>query len=347
MDEPCMPRWRNCAQSSDDEILAINAIEHGLDPLSCGAAEVRELISTLELCHHKAARWVGNIVEAIGAGGTDKGLGTREPGRLHDAELVWQAAADALAVWCAGCPAASLQGTVGTVPASRLLARIGARTSPKEWQVQRVIDRIRSLIHWPPPTDDPAAEFTWILLSDASDGNEFRDACPERYAEHEDHWRDTARTIIRDTHDGHSAPLSLGLAIDMLWPCHWDFVGNLEVVLGAVGGNLSPERPFSACGRNIGRLPDREHYDLVCRSLQTFAESSQADGGTDPEVLGPLGSPLSTPRRKYAHIRALLHRPCRHLTPLRYGKGTSAVAKDQQGRASPPSIGARTCVGEH
>jgi len=297
MDEPCRPPWRNCTQTADVEILAIDAMEDGLAPLSAGAAAVRGLISAIELCHHKAARWVENTIQAIGDGGTSKGLGTRDPGRLHDAELVWQAACDALSAWCAGHPPASLEGAVGTVPVSRLLARVGPRTPLKEWQVHRVVDKVRSLVHWPPPTDDPSAGFTWLLFSDGTDGSTYRGSCPERYAEHEDHWLDTARTIIRDTHDGHSAPLPLGLAIDMLWPCHWDFVANLELVLGAIGGDLDPGRPFAACGRNIDLLPDRSHYSLVCRTLQSFTDASQTDAETDPQVLELLGA--SSPEKRW------------------------------------------------
>ena len=56
---------------------------------------------------------------------------------------------------------------------------------------------------------------------------------------------------------------------------------------------------------------------------------------------------LSTPRRKYRRIRAPLHPACGHLAPLRYSKGTSAVAKHQQAGASAPSIRAGICAGEH
>ena len=50
--------------------------------------------------------------------------------------------------------------SVGGVPASDLLRRVGDRTPLKEWQVSRVIEKISSLIHFPPPSDDPSAGFT-------------------------------------------------------------------------------------------------------------------------------------------------------------------------------------------
>jgi len=146
MNQPISLRWRNCALTADAEILAIDAMEDALGEIAPGVDKVRELISTLELCHHKADRWVHNILEAIAAGGSTKGLGTRQPGLQHDAEQVWSAACDALSAWCAGCPAASLEGSVGPVPAADLAGRIGDRTALKEWQVARVVDKVRSLI---------------------------------------------------------------------------------------------------------------------------------------------------------------------------------------------------------
>ena len=68
------PCWRNCALEADAEILAIDDMEDRMAPIDQTATQVRELISSLELCHHKADRWVHNIIEAIGAGETNKGL---------------------------------------------------------------------------------------------------------------------------------------------------------------------------------------------------------------------------------------------------------------------------------
>ena len=78
--------WRNCALEDDSEIMAIDRMEDHIAPIDPKVAQIRELISSLELCHHKAERWVGNIIKAIGAGETSKGLGTRSPGQRHPAE---------------------------------------------------------------------------------------------------------------------------------------------------------------------------------------------------------------------------------------------------------------------
>jgi hypothetical protein len=231
--------------------MAIDGMEDHIAPLGANVSKIRELVSSLEMCHHKADRWVYNIIEAIGAEATAKGLGTRSFGQQHASETVWQNACAALSAWCAGCPSPQVDLPIDTIPASRLLACLGERSPLKEWQVQRVIEKIRSVIHWPRSLDDPAAQYVWILLGAGEYELAYLDQCPEQYKEHEEFWRTTVRTIIHDTEHGDEAELSLALAIDMLWPCHWRFIENLRIVLDAIGGKLNSEKPFAACGRNI------------------------------------------------------------------------------------------------
>ena len=96
MTEPCRAWWRNCALEADPEILEIDRLEDAIAPVDAGLTRVRGLITGLELCHHKAERWIANIVEAIRSGDTGKGLGTRPEGQLHSAEEVWESACDSL-----------------------------------------------------------------------------------------------------------------------------------------------------------------------------------------------------------------------------------------------------------
>ena len=67
MGDPCRLWWRNCALEADPEIEAIDRMEDALGPLDPALARVRGLIGGLELCHHKAARWIDNVVAAIAA----------------------------------------------------------------------------------------------------------------------------------------------------------------------------------------------------------------------------------------------------------------------------------------
>jgi len=288
MTTSCRSWWRNCAIEADSEIIGIDRMEDHITPIDPNISKIRELISSLELCHHKAEQWVYNIIEAIGAGETKKGLGTRSPGRFHPAEKTWQNACAALSAWCAGCPGSSVHSpvSVGRVPVSRLLACLGERSPLKEWQVLRVIDKIRSTIHWPQSCDDPAAQYVWLLLSGGEYELTYRRQCPEHYSEHEDFWLTTARTIIHDTVDGKQSELSLALAIDMLMPCHWNFTENLQIVLEAIGGKLHPGKPFSACGRNIVLLPISDRMEIVSGTLRYFCGDMEKDTDVDGEMLG-------------------------------------------------------------
>jgi hypothetical protein len=266
-------------------------MENDIAPITPNVSRIRELISSLELCHHKADRWVYNIIEAIDRGETKKGLGTRLPGQYHPVEEIWQNACAALSAWCAGCPGTSVDVTIDTVPASRMLACLGDRSPLKEWQVQRVIEKIRSEIQWPQSQDDPTAQYVWILLSGGEYESVYLSQCPEYYKEHKDFWLTTVRTIIHDTENENEADLSLGLAIDMLWPCHWKFVENLQIVLEAIGGRLNPDKPFAACGRNIALLPIRRRMKIVSDTLKVFCGEPESNKEVDRDLLVLLGKP--------------------------------------------------------
>jgi hypothetical protein len=289
MTAPLRSWWRNCALHADSEILVIDGMEDRIGSLDAGVSKTRELISSLELCHHKADRWVHNIIEAIGAGRTDKGLGTRPSGQPHPRETVWQNACAALSAWCTGCPGTEIDLHIDSVPASQFIGGLGARSPLKEWQVQRVIEKVRSAIHWPQSTEDPTAQYVWLLLGGGEYELAYRSECPEHYKEHEEFWQRTARTIIHDTENGDDADLSLGLAIDMLMPCHWGFVENLGIVLDAIGGNLHPEKPFAACGRNIASVPIRGRMETVSKTLRVFCGDRDLDEDVDTDVLALLG----------------------------------------------------------
>jgi len=264
-------------------------MENDIAPIAPNVSRIRKLISSLELCHHKADRWVFNIIEAIGRGETEKGLGTRLPDQYNPVEEIWQNSCASLSAWCAGCPNTSVDLSIDTIPASRMLACLGERSSLKEWQVQRVIEKIRSSIHWPQSRNDPTAQYVCILLSGGEYESVYRNRCPEHYKEHEIFWLATVRSIIHDTENGNETELSLGIAIDMLQPCHWMFVQNLQIVLEAISGKLNPQKPFAACGRNITLLPIRGRMEIVSNTLRVFCGDSESNKELDTQMLELLG----------------------------------------------------------
>jgi hypothetical protein len=266
-------------------------MEDAISPLPPNVSRIRELISTLEMCHHKAERWVYNIIEAIGSGETAKGLGTRPRGQTHPAEQIWDNVRAALSAWCEGDPSAEVGLLVGTVPASQLLDNLGPRTPLKEWQVRRVIDRIREVIGWARSADDASLQYVPILEYGTEYESALRTECPECYRENADFWRKTVDTTIRDTEGGEPADVSLATAIDLLMPCNWNFVRNLETVLGAIGGDLNPTSPLALCARNVKLSPVCDRMKTVSNTLRVFHADSKPDEEADREVLALLGEP--------------------------------------------------------
>jgi len=57
--------WRNCALEADSEIIAIDRMEDHIAPIDPNVARIRELISGLELCHHKVERWGGRDEKGV------------------------------------------------------------------------------------------------------------------------------------------------------------------------------------------------------------------------------------------------------------------------------------------
>jgi len=106
----------------------------------------------------------------------------------------------------------------------------------------------------------------------------------------------TKNTLIHDTVDGRKGRISLGLSIDLLMPCHWDFVGSLVTILKAIGGDLHPPRPFACCSRNLGLSPLCDRVRTISNTLRSFWRGSKRIKDIDRDVLASLG-PATTVKR--------------------------------------------------
>jgi hypothetical protein len=169
------------------------------------------------------------------------------------------------------------------------LSKLGPRSALKEWQVQRVVARIREFIGWPRSMhhDDSVHVF---MEECGADWEPPRDAeCPQYYREHEGFWKQTMQARIHDTVDDEAGDISLAVAIDLMFPCNWNFVNNLETVLDAIGGELQSARPLAVCARNIRHAPVRERMRTVCRTLQASLQNQRSENDVDGAVLKLLG----------------------------------------------------------
>jgi hypothetical protein len=272
------PCWGNCrADPGDPEIVRIDAMEDALSPLSADLKAIRGLITSLEMCHHKAARWVALIIKAIADGKTAKGPGTRPQGARHPAEMDWQNCVRVLSAWCDG-ETVPIGIRMGDIPAEQLTAPLGERTDLRKWQVQRTIDKVRSYA-------EPDIHYVEIVE------NEGRFAQDAKFREA------TMSALIRDQVDGRPAEISLAAAIDHLEACHWDFIGNLMTVIGAIGGNLSPSVPYATCGRNIKLSPLRPRMEEMSDALRSFWDDRFAGAKSDASLRDLLGD--RTPDRRW------------------------------------------------
>jgi hypothetical protein len=282
--------WNNClVPDGDEEIAAIDALEDAIAPLDEDTKHIRGLIGRFEACHHKAARWAELIVEAIGSGRTTKGMGTRPPGKREPIEDVWQNCVAALSAWCAGCPAGKVGLDLGGIPASELVGGIGERTPLKEWQVQRVVEKVREYVAWPRAFSEPTSRYVGMQECGTDYESIQVEKCPERYREHSSFWDATMQTVIHDTVDGQPAEISLAAAIDHLQPCNWNFVRNLAIVLRAIGGDLSPREPLALHARNVKRAPIRKRMRTIAETLRAFCHDERKARGVDQSVTSALG----------------------------------------------------------
>ncbi len=272
------PCWMNCrTEPTDDEICRIDAMEDALSPLSADLKAIRRLITNLEMCHHKAERRVTLIIEAIASGKTDKGAGTRPKGSRHPVEMDWQNCVRVLSSWHDGMTVTD-DVQVGGISAQKLASAPGEPTALRRWQVQRVIDKVRSYA-------EPDARYVEIVENKdhlAKDA-EFREL--------------TMSAMIRDHVDGQPAAISLAAAIDHLEACHWEFIGNLVIVLNAIAGDLAPSRPYATCGRNISLNPIRPRMKQIADTLRSFWDEPFATVVTDASILDFLGD--KTPQKRW------------------------------------------------
>ena len=119
-----------------------------------------------------------------------------------------------------------------------------------------------------------------------------------------DHYKDAAEfleqtkeTIIHDTVDGLKAKMSLAMAIDMLEPCNWDFVGSIVTLLKAIGGELHPERPYVCHQRNLKLSPLCDRVRAISNTLGAFWKEEDSTEGVDANLLTVLGA--MTPEKRW------------------------------------------------
>jgi hypothetical protein len=282
--EGLRPCWQNCG-GTDDEVLALDALEDSLAPLDEPTIRIRRLITGFEACYHEADKEAEFIAAAIGAGQCPERTDERPAPRRKELEN----ARHILATSCEGLAITGLEPDVGGVRADELLRFIGEPSPLKRWQVARVADKISHAL-------DPNHPYHNLALNVGDYGEPGTSTAEEHYEKDTTFLRWTRETIIHDTVDGRKSKVSLAFAIDLLMPCSWDFVGCLVTILKAIGGDLHPQRPLACCARNIRLNPLCERLRIISDTLRFFWENDAPAGNIDRRILAALGAPTPVKR---------------------------------------------------
>jgi len=282
--------WQNCSGLddksllSDKELLSIDAIEDSIAPLSESTKRIRELITRFEACYHEADKEALRIIEAIGAERCARQSNARPPKRKREL----QNSHSILSLWCNNSEIKGIRLKVGGVSAKQLLGFIGEPNPLKVWQVQRIVERTGETL-------DPNQPYHRMALDLGDYGEPGAYSAGDYYKADAAFLKQTQEAIIHDTEDGRQAKISLAMAIDLLMPCHWDFVGALSVILKAIGGELHPKRPYACCSRNIKLSPLCDELKAISDTLGAFWQDN-TKGKTNRNIPALLGQATSAKR---------------------------------------------------
>ena len=286
------PCWLNCYGPDDKrvledkELLVIDAMEDSIAPLDDQTTAIRQLITRFEACYHEADKEAEYIIKSIAAGYCLEQSQQRPAERKKELEN----ARSILSMWCENTTIKGLGLDVGGIPADELLSFIGKPSPLKIWQVQRVVDKITEAL-------EPSRRYNWLALDLGDYGEPGAKPAGEYYKDDLTFLEQTKKTIIHDTLDGRKSKVSLAMAIDMLMPCHWDFVGSLVIILKAIGGDLHPDKPYACCARNLKLSPLCDRLRAISNTLRAFGKDEKTADNIESHLLASLGE--ATPVRHW------------------------------------------------
>ena len=270
--------WRNCVEDADEEILAIDKMIEAIEPLDEQTTKIRGLITGMEMCYHEADIEAERIIKAIGCGKYPKESNERPPQRKKELEDCYRI----LSRWCEDTTVKDIDSELGDISARKLLSYIREANPLKVWQVERIVDKITEAL-------DPSRPYHMMVLDLGDYGEPGARPVGDYYKDAAEFVRQTKETIIHDTVDGQEAKMSLAMAIDMLEPCNWDFVGSIVTLLKTIGGNLHPERPYVCHQRNLKLSPLCGRMRTISNTLGVFWREEETDETIDRDILASLG----------------------------------------------------------
>ena len=283
--------WQNCGAFYDEslladkEILAIDAMEDSIGALEHNTKHIRGLIAGLEPCYHEIDKEAERIIKAIGSGDCPTESNERPAQRKKELEDCYRM----LSGWCEDTTVKDIDAEFGGVSAEKLLSYIGKVSPLKVWQVERIVDKVSEAL-------DRSRPYHVMVLDLGDYGEPGARPLGDHYKDAAEFLQQTKETIIHDTVDGQEAKMSLAMAIDMLEPCNWDFVGGIVTLLKAIGGETHPERPYVCHQRNLQLSPLCERLRTISNTLGVFWKNGEAKKPIDSNILTLLGESTTIKR---------------------------------------------------
>lgn len=284
--------WWNCygpddeSFAGDEEILAIDAMQDAIEPVDKHTAAIRQLITRFELCYRAADEEAERIANAIGTGRVPVESSERSPERRAELENSHRI----LAQWCATRNVEDMDLDVGGISAATIADFIGEPNPLKIWQVQRIVERVGDALN-------PDRPYHRMALDVGDYGEPGTGSAGDHYKDNADFLERTKNTVMQDRVDGRKSKISLAMAVDLLMPCHWDFVGALVAILKAIGGDLRPVDPSGCYVLNIKLSPLVDRVKIISNTLATFWKDQSVPGTIDRDLLAALGTP--TPEKRW------------------------------------------------
>jgi hypothetical protein len=292
MPDKLRPCWFNCYPPDDKkfledkELFEIDAMEDSIAPLNDETKALRSLITRFELCYHEADKEAEYIIKSIATGRCLEQSKERPPERKKELENTRRI----LSMWCENPAIKSIGIDVSSIPAEKLFSFIGKASPLKIWQVERIIDRVNQAL-------DPNFTYHNLVLDIGDYGEPGAKSAGEHYKDNSAFLNQTRETIIHDTVDGEKSRVSLAYAIDLLMPCHWDFVGALVIILKAIGGDVNPDRPLACCARNIALSPLCDRMKIISDTLGIYWRGKKTGKTIDRDILEVLAD--ATPVKRW------------------------------------------------
>jgi len=160
---------------------------------------------------------------------------------------------------------------------------IGKSSPLKVWQVERLIEQLRQAL-------DKSCYYHNMALEIDGYGQPIDIKAEEHYKDGLEFLNETTTAMINYTLDGEESQMSLAMAIDLFLPCNWNYVGNLVIVLKAIGGDLNPDKPFAPCSLNARLTPLRNRLRTISNTLRAFFDESGKGKDTDGDLLALPGA---------------------------------------------------------